>query len=257
MTIFSSQTTLLTAEALLPRFTELLGDLKYQDRGVFFSELLFLFATVSEESPRQIVESGRARGLSTTALSRLFRDSRIISLEYEPEHPDAAFAERALAAIPNVALLYGNANVLLPDLLLPGDIALIDGPKGMEAVVLALRALATGKPNAIFIHDMYKGQTARKALDQWVPGVFFSDDPAFVTKFRSLDNSIWSDKRQSRQDEKYGEIAGRSYGPTLACIPRQANVDYARLVDALSQKPVMKRLKCSWKRLTGRHSRAS
>jgi len=154
-------------------------------------------------------------------------------------------------------LLYGNANVLLPDLLLPGDIALIDGPKGMDAVVLALRALATGKPDAIFIHDMYKGQTARKALEQWVPGVFFSDDAAFVTKFRSLDSSIWSDKRQSRQDEKYGDLAGRSYGPTLACIPRQDNVDYAGLADTLSQKSVMKRLKYSWRLLTGRHSRAN
>lgn len=246
----------MAAEALLPRFTELLGDLKYQDRGVFFSELLFLFATISEESPRQIVESGRARGLSTAALAKLFRDSRIVSLEFEPDHPDAAFAERALAATPNVALLYGNAKVLLPDLLLPGDIALIDGPKGMDAVVLALRALATGKPDAIFIHDMYKGQTAREALDQWVPGVFFSDDPAFVSKFRSLDSSIWSNKRQSRQDEKYGDLAGCSYGPTLACIPRQDNVDYHSLADVLSRGSTLKRLKRSLKRFFGRHKGA-
>ncbi len=41
MTILSSRTTLLTAEALLPRFTELLGDLKYQDRGVFLVSFFF------------------------------------------------------------------------------------------------------------------------------------------------------------------------------------------------------------------------
>ncbi len=126
----------------------------------------------------------------------------------------------------------------------------------MEAVVLALRALATGKPDAIFIHDMYKGQTARKALDQRVPGVFFSDDPAFVTKFRSLDSSIWSDKRQSRQDEKYGDLAGRSYGPTLACIPRQDNFNYHSLADALSRGSTLKRLKRSLKRFFGRHQGA-
>jgi predicted O-methyltransferase YrrM len=255
MTIFSSKTTLTKAEVLLPRFTELLREMKYEDRGIFFSELLFLWATVGELQPRQVVESGRARGLSTAALAKLFPMCRIVSVEFEPDHPDAAFAEQTLAAAPNIALLYGNANALLPELLLPGDVALIDGPKGMGAVVLALRALATGKPEAVFIHDMYKGQAAREVLDRRVPEVFFSDDPAFVARFRHLDELVWSDKRRSRQDEKYGDIAGRSYGPTLACIPRQTSFNYATLADALSRVSALKRLKRSWKRMTGRHDR--
>jgi predicted O-methyltransferase YrrM len=256
MTILSSQATLANAEVLLPRFTDLLGEMKYEDRGIFFSELLFLWATVGELQPRQVVESGRARGLSTAALAKLFPTCRIVSLEFEPDHPDAAFAEQALAAASNIALLYGNANALLPELLLPGDVALIDGPKGMGAVVLALRALATGKPEAVFIHDMYKGQAAREVLDRRVPGVFFSDDPAFVARFRNLDELVWSDKRRSRQDEKYGDSAGRSYGPTLACIPRQTSFNYAALADALSRVSALKRLKRSWKRMTGRHDSA-
>lgn len=249
MTTFSSTTTLQNAEIHLPQFIKLLESQKYEDRGIFFSELLFLWATVDDLHPRQVVESGRARGLSTAVLARLFSSSRIVSLEFEPDHPDASFAETALGGIPNLALLYGNANVLLPELLLPGDIALIDGPKGMAAVILALRALATGKPEAVFIHDMYKGQAARKALDRYVPSAFFSDDANFVAKFRALDEQAWNDKRQSKQDKKYGDGDGLSYGPTLACIPFQRNIDYAALADTLSRMPISKRLKHSWKKL--------
>lgn len=249
---FSASTTLVNAASLLPKFVELLESKKYENRGIFFSELLFLWASAGTLSPRQIVESGRARGLSTLALTKLFPTSRVVSIEYEPEHPDARFAEQTLGGTPNLALLYGNANVLLPELLLPGDIALIDGPKGMEAVILALRALATGKPAAIFVHDMYKGQAARKALEQKVPAVFFSDDPAFVEKFRSLDEQVWNDKRPAGQDKKYGDGKERSYGPTLACIPRQNGVDYSALATSLARMPPLKRIKQSWKALTGK-----
>jgi len=249
---YDAKATLDRAAALLPRFTELLGDLAYEDRGIFFSELLFLWAAVGDARPRQVVESGRARGLSTAVLCRLFPDSRVVSLEYEVDHPDARFAEEALAGRSNLALLYGDANVLLPELLLPGDVALIDGPKGMAAVVLALRALATGKPEAIFIHDLFRGQAARRALDEKVPGVFCSDDPQFVSRFRHLDDAIWNDKRQSRQDEKYGEGPDQSYGPTLACIPRRPGIDYASIADRLAAGSSLQRLKRSWKRLAGK-----
>lgn len=249
---YTAQNTLAKADNLLPRFTELLGDLQYEDRGIFFSELLFLWAAVGDTTPRQVVESGRARGLSTAVLSKLFPRSRVVSLEYEVDHPDARFAEEALAGKSNLALLYGDANVLLPELLLPGDIALIDGPKGVSAVILALRALATGKPEAIFIHDYFRGQAARKLLDEKVPGVFCSDAPEFVGKFKHLDAPIWSGKRQSRQDEKYGEGPEQSYGPTLACLPRLPGVDYASLADQLSRGTGLQRLKRSWKRLSGK-----
>lgn len=225
----TAKLTLETAEKILPAFETLVGDFKYEDRGIFFSELLFLWAATQGIKPRQVVESGRARGLSTATLSKIFPESRVVSLEYEAEHPDAHFAEDALSGIKNIALLYGDANILLPALLLPGDIALIDGPKGMPAVALAFQALATGKPEAVFIHDCYRGQKCRKVLDELAPGVFYSDDSAFVTKFHSLDASIWANKRKNKQDERYGSSENQSYGPTLACIPRQAGVDYAKL----------------------------
>jgi predicted O-methyltransferase YrrM len=248
---YTADQTLARATTLLPRFNELLGDLKYEDRGVFFSELLFLWAAVGATVPRQVVESGRARGLSTAALLKLFPQSRIVSLEYEADHPDARYAEQALSGFPNLALLYGDAKALMPELLLPGDIALIDGPKGIAAVGLALRVLATGKPAAVFIHDCFRGQAGRTVLDAKVPGVFYSDAPDFVARFRQLDDAIWSSKRQSRQDEKYGGGTDQSYGPTLACIPYLAGVDYARLADTVGGSSVLHTLKRSWRRLRG------
>lgn len=242
MNKISQSNTIENALQLLPEFEALVKEIAYEDRGIFFSELLFLRAAADGIKPLQVLESGRARGVSTNLLCSLFPDSRVISLEYEYKHQDAMYAERALAHHRNLALLYGDSTVVLPELLLPGDIVLIDGPKGMAAVNLALRSLATGRPAAVFIHDCFRGQKGRKFLDQHVPTAFYSDDSQFVANFRHLDDAIWKGKRVSSQDEKYGSGEAQSYGPTLACIPHMQGVDYYGVSEKIQKKGLLARI---------------
>lgn len=221
--------TMANAANLVERFEEITQDLDYQNRGIFFSEMLFAWATIGEHKPMQILESGRARGHSTLMLARLFPDYHVISIEYSWDHEDARFAEQQLAPHPNVSMLYGDANVTLPALLLNRDVVFIDGPKRMAGLFLALNALATGKAELIFVHDCYLNQETRYLMDLHVPGVFYSDDPGFVEQYRYLDEKAWATKRANKQDAVYGDEEGKSYGPTFACIPYVEGVDYAAL----------------------------
>ncbi len=230
---FSIDQTIANAKQLLTAFEEKTADLDYQNRGIFFSEMLFAWATAAGLNARQVVESGRARGHSTQMLARLFPRSRIISIEYTWDHDDARFAEEHLASHANLALLYGDANQILPAVLLEGDVVFIDGPKRMAGLFLALRALATGKADLVFVHDCYQNQETRYLMDLHVPGVFYSDSPEFVEHFRHLDEKAWESKRSNKQDAVYGDEPGKSYGPTFACIPRTAGVDYGVLLKRL------------------------
>ena len=54
---------------------------------------MFLFyAAVKPFAPKQILESGRARGKSTLVLARCFPDARIVSVEYDRQSENAAAA---------------------------------------------------------------------------------------------------------------------------------------------------------------------
>src|SRR5438045_4569573 len=121
--------------------------------GIWESEMFLFYAAVKPFAPKQILESGRARGKSTLILARCFPESRIVSVEYERESDNAPAAEAKLKNEPNVELLYGDSLEILPDRLQSGDAVLIDGPKDFRALKLAIALLRTGKPCAVFIHD--------------------------------------------------------------------------------------------------------
>ncbi len=226
----SIESTIRFADSFLPHFEKAIRETAYEPGGIFFSEILFARAAIGDDSPKRIVESGRARGLSTGLLSRLFPDTEIISIEVIKESAEALYAEKQLENVENVTLLYGDANDILPKIVQQSDVVLIDGPKRVPALELALRVLSSQEISGIFIHDCYKGQALRIFLDRLVPGVFYSDHPDFVDGFRHLDEAIWRNKRSAQQDACYGTSAGRSYGPTLACLPLTRGVDYEAIL---------------------------
>jgi Predicted O-methyltransferase len=157
-------------------------------RGMFF-----FYATVRPLAPGQILESGRMRGGSTLMLARCFPQARIVSVEFDRDPTHAAIAEAKLKPYANVEVLYGDSREILPGRLQPGDAVLIDGPKEFRALKLALRLLRTGKPCAVLLHDFHQGQPARKFVERYWPGAFFSDDPAFAVHFRELNLRLGRD----------------------------------------------------------------
>lgn len=168
---------------------------------------MFLFyAAVKPFAPKQILESGRARGKSTLILARCFPESRIISVEYERQSENAPAAEAKLKSESNVELLYGDSREILPQRLRSGDAILIDGPKDFRALKLAINLLRTGKPCAVFIHDFPPDSPQRKLVERNFSNAFFGDDPLFQ-RFQNLDSA--RDPRPNPQ---------RGYG-VFVCLP--------------------------------------
>jgi hypothetical protein len=196
------------ADALLPEYREIIGNIPPEAGfgGIWESEMFLFYAAVKSFAPKQILESGRARGKSTLVLARCFPNARIVSVEFDRQSENVLAAEAKLKPCSNVELLYGDSRQILPDRLQTGDAVLIDGPKDFRAIKLALDVLRTGKPCAVFVHDFPPNSPQRKFVERNWPNAFFGDDPLFQ-RFQSLDNE--RDPRPNPQ---------RRYG-TFVCLP--------------------------------------
>jgi len=197
------------AETLLPEYQQIIANIPPEAGfgGIWESEMFLFYAAIKTLAPKQILESGRARGKSTLILARCFPRSRIVSVEYERESENAPAAEAKLKREPNLQLLYGDSREILPKQLQAGDAVLIDGPKDFRALKLAIDLLRTEKPCAIFIHDFPPNSPQRKFVERNFPGAFFGDDPVFE-RFRNLDGG--RDPRPNPQ---------RRYGVLVCLVP--------------------------------------
>ena len=206
------------AGALLPEYREIIGNISPEAGfgGIWESEMFLFYAAVKPFAPKQILESGRARGKSTLILARCFPDAHIVSVEFDRRSENAAAAEAKLKPCSNVELLYGDSREILPQRLQTGDAVLIDGPKDFRALKLALDLLRTGKPCAVFVHDFPPNSPQRKFVERNWANAFFGDNPLFQP-FQSLDNE--RDPRPNPQ---------RRYG-IFVCLPPPLRVPYWKL----------------------------
>jgi predicted O-methyltransferase YrrM len=197
---------LANAEALLPAFKAAIAPIAPEAGfgGIWESEMFLFYATVQPLAPKQIIESGRARGKSTVMLARCFPEARILSIELDRATENARAAEAKLKPYGNVELLYGDSRRLMIEHLGEGDAVLIDGPKDFRALKLALQLLGTGKPAAVFVHDFPRGSAVRNFVEKNWAGVIFGDDPVFE-RFRVLDEL--RDPRPADQRRGYGTFA--------------------------------------------------
>lgn len=196
-------------------------------KGVLPSEMLFLCSLATALQADSVVESGRARGVSTALISAFFaaRGVPVHSVENTKYSIDARIAEARLKGRKNLSLLYGDAFVQLPRLArkLAAPLVFIDGPKGEKAVLLAASLLKNHKNiKAVLIHDCYKGSEERSLISAYFPQAISSDDEGFVAQFRHLDAPCW-DKVQELGDTTIAPYvqSGRpveSYGHTVSAI---------------------------------------
>jgi hypothetical protein len=216
--LLSKSTVAESADAFLPEYREIISRVPPEAGygGIWESEMFLFYAAVKPFAPKQILESGRARGKSTLILARCFPESRIVSVEYERESENAPAAEAKLKTESNVDLLYGDSRQILPDRLENGDAVLIDGPKDFRALKLAVDLLRTGKPCVVFVHDFPPNSPQRKFVERNFPAAFFGDDPLFQ-RFQTLDTE--RDPRPNPQ---------RRYG-IFACLPPPLPMSYWKL----------------------------
>lgn len=240
------------ADAILTEYEGQISSIPYQEKGMLFSELLLVLAAASSLRPKQVLESGRARGQSTYVLGACLPQFKVISIERDHASPDVPIAESRLKGLTNVYLLYGDARVLLPALVQPGDIVVIDGPKSFRAVRLALALLQTGRPACVFVHDLHKGLPERRFIDTDIPDAFFSDDERFIDKFAHLDKPCWNTIAGSGLDgwqpHRFNDAEQESYGPTIGCIPYIRGYPYGRLLVRLAAAGCLARIRRSAKK---------
>jgi hypothetical protein len=172
-----------TAEKYVDRYVENIADVPYDLKGIRPCEGFFIFAILAADPPRRILESGRARAYSTDILSRCFPDAEIVSIESERDSEDTEMAAKRLAGRHNVQCRFGDARVELPQLIEPGDVVLIDGPKDFRALKLALRLLQTGRARGVFVHDLVRGIHVRRFLEKRIPATLFSDNREFLSRY--------------------------------------------------------------------------
>jgi predicted O-methyltransferase YrrM len=228
----------------------------YEEKGILFSEMFFVYAAIAAVGmPRRVLESGRARGQSTYLLGACLPACRIVSVEYDRNSPDVPVAERRLAALSNVELLFGDALAVLPARIEPGDMVVIDGPKDFRGLRLALRLLRTGRPTLVFMHDVYQGSPVRAFVERYLPEAFCSDAPAFVEAHRELDEPCWQAIRDQRivgwQPYRFEGCDQASYGPTFVCIPRLPGRWYGVLLARLAAANLVCRLRRSVRKRFG------
>lgn len=205
----------------------------YERKGILYSEVFFLWLCARAAAPKRILESGRARGQSTLLLAECFPALPVISLEHDPASADVAVAVERLRGRANVELQFGDATSALPRLARPGDVALIDGPKGWRAIRLALRLLAGGRIGMVFVHDVLPGTPARRFLESWLPHALYSDHPRFAAVAHPLDAAV-ADTIPVGQRWRPGGAA--RYGYSLACLqpPTHGRLRRARLAAVLA-----------------------
>ncbi len=208
------------ADRLLPHYLAAAADLSHEPKGIRRSEMFFFFASVASFQPARIVESGRARAQSTLVLAKLFPETTIVSLESDAASPDVAIAAERLRDYPNVECRFGDSLALLPELVQPGDVVLIDGPKDFRALKLAFRLLRNQQPAVVFVHDLWLGSPAREFVDRALRSALLSDEPAWVQRYASLDSQL-------PVPPAAGPEMRRAYGATLGRFDAGAE-NYAR-----------------------------
>jgi hypothetical protein len=217
----------LSAESHLPVFRHLTAGIPYERKGILNSEMSFLWLCAQAAPPKRILESGRARGQSTLILARCFPDTEIVSVERYAHTPDALVAAERLKNEANVRLLFGDAARLLPALARPGDVTLIDGPKGLLGVRLVLALLASTPLDMVFVHDTGPGTAGRLFLDRWLSAVRYSSEPRLVRHSHALDDEEAMEILPANRFLAGG--GGGDYGYSLACIPYETGANYSLL----------------------------
>lgn len=209
----------------------------WEIKGILNSEMLLFISLIEILGAERVIESGRARGQSTEIIARWLDQRRkrdgvhleFDSIEYDKHSADASVAERKVegSGFP-VRFLFGDARKMMPKLLATkrdsSTIILIDGPKGIDAVQLALKALKNDNVKAVCIHDIHKDDKKLRCLIETMwPRNFASDDEDFVAGYAYLDTNCWDEHQKHELFKGWGPyVRGTrrmiSYGPTLICL---------------------------------------
>lgn len=209
-------------------FLNVIKNVRYEKRGILNSELLLIVALIEHLKISQIIESGRARGHSTYVLCKYFegKDINITSIDFDKSSDDAKYAEGRLKKYKNLNLAYGDSNTLIHKIINQDCAVIIDGPKGEEALMLALNLLKNNKVRVLFIHDLHRNTFDRNLSEILFKSSIYSDDIDYVESFRDIDDPCWEilkDEGEAPYTRKNQKID--SYSSTVEVIFNNNPID--------------------------------
>lgn len=175
------------------------------DGGILASEMLLFLAAAKHCGIKNVIESGRRNGYSTSVLGecleRCFFTS-FSSIELDPVKEVDDVLEMKYR---HAALLKGDGLRDVPKLysrmVLPTAL-LLDGPKGPKAADIADRC----SPPLFAIHDCHRWAGSgienpwRKEAERRYPNAIFSDDDLWLEEFSDLDIPHWKRDYTSRSE---------------------------------------------------------
>ena len=209
------------------KFKETIDNEEYQLRGIFNSEALLIVSIVDYFKVRHIIESGRARGHSTNIIAKFFKDNseiKITSIDFDKFSEDAKYSEKYLSRYKNIEILYGDSNKMIVNQINQDCVVFIDGPKGNDAIQLAVRLLSDDRVKAVMLHDFHKNEFLRNVCEIIFKNYFFSDDKDFVELFRNLDDSCWEKLKDTDEAPYYRKGKKiNSYASTLGVFFNSEN----------------------------------
>ncbi|MFX1328185.1 MAG: hypothetical protein ACFE91_08580 [Promethearchaeota archaeon] len=242
-------------EQYLPTYKKSIYGLKYEPKGIFYSEMLLFIAISKKLGVNLLIESGRARGQSTKIIAENFKEQsyQIKSVEFVKYSSDVKISYNRLKEYKNIDLIFGNSFEILPKLVREECCVLIDGPKS-GAINLAIDMLKNPLVKAIFIHDMHKDSIERNEAEKIFKDCFFTDDLDYVNKFKNLDKKAWLDQRKHREFQSWAPYKKdnkimKSYASTLMLIFNSGNAFNLTQATKLSNKRFNKKRKRSLKKI--------
>ncbi len=223
-TVTLKERVLVSARKHRDEFSHITGG--FEDRGILNSEMLAACSVAEDLGVEVFIESGRWLGQSTEILARYFGDKPVIIESIEAFNDDNALhVEKKLQGRKNLHLLYGDANLVVPQLVKKYQgkklALLFDGPKGQAALDVFRSALISHDGIvAGFFHDMRRPTDempngSRNEMESVLSNSFYTDDVDFVQEFGALDagcdTALW--RPYAIDGKKIG-----SYGPTLGIV---------------------------------------
>jgi hypothetical protein len=213
-------------------FKSILGDNpRFEYKGIFFSEMLSIYSIIKEYKIGYIIESGRARGQSTEILCKIAKiiDIKVLSIEFDRNSPDVKIAEERLREFKRVlSLQFGDSNSIISNFRKPSinTLVLIDGPKGLKALELAIKCFQLDEVKFVAIHDSHRGASnLRPIIEKCFPSFHCTtDDYEFVDQFSFLDEACWEETANHHSNaspyNQNGKDRSLSYAGTLTIIAK-------------------------------------
>ncbi len=214
----------------LNSFENVVKRMNFEIKGIFNSEMLLFISLANHLGVKLIIESGRANGQSTKVLAENFKnpDYKIISIEFNKYSSDVKYSYERLKKYKNLKLLFGNSFNLIPKFITEECFILIDGPKRIDALKLAVESLKNSLVKAVFIHDLHKDSPHREDAEKLFSNYFYTDDEDYVKKFKKMDKQCWLDQLKYRGSKSWGPYRRgnrimKSYSSTLLVVLNNKN----------------------------------